>query len=161
MPLRLNATSSSNPGAVLNDSGHFKDGGLMTRPQKGLQQGGPINATPPVSNVVVTVTFNSITVHDRHDSIIEGDGEYDLVAYVQGRKVDLTDASQIGLSGLCAGWGCPNGPPLYDVGDGDTLKFAPDTQVITELPNTVPLSIFTVGSEVDSCGRGKYPDNIQ
>jgi hypothetical protein len=161
MPLRLNATSSSNPGAFLKNGGLLKDDGIMTRPQKGLPQGGPINAAPPVSNVVVTVIFDSITVHDRHDTGPFNDGEYDLAAYVQGRKVDLTDASQIGLSGLCAGWGCPSGPPLYDVGDGDTLKFAPDTQIIAELPNTVPLSIFTVGTEVDGCGRGNFPDNIQ
>jgi hypothetical protein len=195
--LKEGGTNDSNNNiTVLKDGGHFKDGGLMTRPLKGLQQGGnisadkglarldalegkslvgkshttdqlkglqqggPIKAAPPVSNVVVAVTFNSITVHNRHDTGPFNDGEYDLAAYVQGRKVDLTDASQIEY-GLCAGWGCPRPPPLYDVGDGDTLKFAPDTQIITELPNTVPLSIFTVGTEVDGCGRGKFPDNIQ
>ena len=141
MPLRLNATlnatSSTNPNPVL------KDDGLMTRPQKG----GPIKAAPPVSDVVVTVTFNSITVHDSHDFGYFNDGEYDLVAYVQGKKVDLTAAS------VHTG--------LYDVGDGDTINFKPGTQVITKIPNTVPLSIFTVGTEVDDCGRGRYPDNMQ
>jgi hypothetical protein len=150
-PLRLNvtlnATSSTNPNAVLKDGGHFKDGGLMARPQKGSQQSGPINAAPPVSNVVVTVTFNSITVHNKHEGALSGDGEYDLVAYVQGRIVRLTDASVNG--------------DLYDVEDGQTVNFKPGTQIITELPKTFPLSIFTIGTEVDGCGKGAFPDNIQ
>ena len=147
MPLRLNATSSTNPNSVLKDGSHFEDGGIMTPPLKGLQKGGPINAAPPVSNVVVAVTFNSITVHDKHEGALSGDGEYDLAAYVQGRKVGLTDASV--------------GGGLSDVGNGDTINFKPGSQIITELPNTVPISIFTVGTEVDDCGRTPFPHNIQ
>jgi hypothetical protein len=107
----------------------------------------PDNITPSGINVQIVVTFNSITVHNKHEGAISGDGEYDLVAYVQGRIVRLTDASV--------------GGDLYDVENGQTVNFKPGTQIITEIPNTFPVSIFTVGSEVDSCGRTSFPDNIQ
>jgi hypothetical protein len=108
----------------------------------------PDNITPGI-NVQIVVTFNSITVHNKHEGAISGDGEYDLFAYVQGRIVRLTDASV--------------GGDLYDVENGQTVNFKPGTQIITEIPNTFPLSIFTVGSEVDGCGSMTHilQDNIQ
>ena len=99
-------------------------------------------------NVVTEVTFNSITVHNKHEGTFSGDGEYDLVAYVQGKKIDLTYASGPGSG-------------LWDVSNGESLTFKRANKVITEIPNNVPLSIITAGSEVDGCGRAKFPDNIQ
>jgi hypothetical protein len=109
----------------------------------------PDNITPSGINVQIVVTFNSITVHNKHEGAISGDGEYDLFAYVQGRIVRLTDASV--------------GGDLYDLENGQTVNFKPGTQIITEIPNTFPLSIFTVGSEVDGCGSLTHilRDNIQ
>jgi hypothetical protein len=123
-----------------------------TNQLKGLPQGGAVFAPPPVSNVVVTVTFDSITVHNRHDIGSFNDGEYYLVAYVQGKKVDLTHASGPGAG-------------LWDVSDGETLTFKQNNVAITEIPNNIPLSIFTVGIESDAaaCDKGDYMtwDNVQ
>jgi hypothetical protein len=125
-------------------------GNSYTNQLKGLQQGGPVFAPPPVSNVVVSVIFNSITVHNNHEGAVSGDGEYYLVAYVQGKKVDLTHASG-------------PGDGLWDVSNGETLTFKQDNVAITEIPNNIPLSIFTVGIESDACDKGDYksPDNVQ
>jgi hypothetical protein len=108
----------------------------------------PDNITPSGINVQTVVTFNSITVHNKHEGLASGDGEYDLVAYVQGKKVDLTSASGPGSG-------------LMDVSQGETVSFKQGNVAITEIPNNVPLSIFTVGSEVDDCGRSPFPDSIQ
>jgi hypothetical protein len=110
----------------------------------------------------VKVTFNSITVHKTHDPGFispQGDGEYDLVAYVQGRKVDLTGAS---INCLYAGF------PPCGLGDSDlreTIYFnKPDqdvrAEIIVDVPKNVPLSIFTVGQESDECGRVPFPDYL-
>jgi hypothetical protein len=95
-----------------------------------------------------TVTFNSITVHDNHEGLFSGDGEFDLAAYVQGRKVDLTAASGPGAG-------------LNDVSNGETVAFKPGTQISIGRQETIPISIFTVGAEVDDCGKAAFPDNIQ
>ena len=95
-----------------------------------------------------TVTFNSMTVHNNHEGVFSGDGEYDLAAYVQGRKVDLTAASGPGAG-------------LNDVSNGETVTFKPDTKISIGRQATIPISIFTVGSEVDGCGKAAFPDNIQ
>jgi hypothetical protein len=102
----------------------------------------------------VTVVFDSIKVNEDHEGALSGDAEYDLTAYVQGVKVGLTDKS---LSTICVG--CDPSPGLYDVSEGETIGFTPDARVTVEIPNTLPLSIFTVGEEVDRCGRGNHPDN--
>jgi hypothetical protein len=104
----------------------------------------------------VTVVFDSITVHEDHEGAVSGDAEYDLTAYVQGLKVGLTDKS---LSTICVG--CDPSPGLYDVSQGETIEFTPDARVTVEIPNTMPLSIFTVGDEVDHSCRSKHLDNIQ
>lgn len=93
----------------------------------------------------ITVKFDSIKVHNDHEGLFNGDGEYDLVAYVQGTKIGLTDASGPGSG-------------LWDVSPGETVIFAPSTQVTLYLPLTTPLSIFTVGAEIDDCGRIEFPD---
>jgi hypothetical protein len=97
----------------------------------------------PTSTYKVTVTFNSLTVHDTHEGVFSGDGEYDLVVYVQGTKISLTDASG-------------PGDGLWDVSEGETVSFRPGTELTVDLPPTTPLLIFTVGSEVDECGRTDF-----
>jgi len=94
------------------------------------------------------VTFNSITVHNKHEGPFSSDGEYYLVAYVQGRKVDLTRASGPGAG-------------LWDVSNGQTLTFKPGTWAITDIPNNLPFSIFTVGHELDACNDYGFPDDIR
>ena len=109
----------------------------------------PSNIAPVGINVVTVVTFNSITVHNKHEGFASGDGEYKLAAYVQGKKVGLTYASGPGAG-------------LMDVSNGETLTFKRSNVAITEIPNNVPLSIFTVGHELDACPNDfDFPDNIQ
>jgi hypothetical protein len=109
----------------------------------------PGNIAPAGPNVQTVVTFNSITVHNNHEGFASGDGEYKLAAYVQGKKVGLTYASGPGSG-------------LMDVSNGETLTFKRSNVAITEIPNNVPLSIFTVGHELDACPNiFDFPDNIQ
>jgi hypothetical protein len=102
---------------------------------------------PPVSNPFnkyrVKVTFDSMTVHDKHEGIFSGDGEYDIAVYVQGTKIDLTDASG-------------PGDGLWDISDEETVTFRPGTEITVDLSPPTPLVIFTVGSEVDPCGRTDF-----
>jgi hypothetical protein len=102
--------------------------------------------TPPLYKV--KVVFDSMTVHNDHEGALSGDGEYDIAAYVQGIKVGLTDASG-------------PGDGLWDVSSGESVTFDPGTEVAVDIPATLPLSIFTVGSEVDGCGRTVFPREIQ
>ena len=49
--------------------------------------------------------------------------------------------------------------PAYGLGDaseGETIYFDPGAEVTVSLPDTLPLSIFTVGQEIDECGRVKF-----
>jgi hypothetical protein len=102
---------------------------------------GPDNLNPILNPIYkIKVTFNSITIH--HDRDDASDGEFDLSAFVQGKRVDLTAAS---------------GGKIYDAHEGETYSFNPDTEVTVDLRATVPLSIFTVGHEVDRCGRVDWP----
>jgi hypothetical protein len=103
--------------------------------------------TPPPP-YKIKVTFDSMTVHNDHEGALSGDGEYDIAAYVQGIKVGLTDASG-------------PGDGLWDVSNGETVTFDPGTEVTIDTPPTMPLSIFTVGSEVDGCDRTAFPENVQ
>jgi hypothetical protein len=104
-----------------------------------------LTPSPPYK---IKATFDSMTVHNDHEGALSGDGEYDIAAYVQGIKVGLTDASG-------------PGDGLWDVSSGETVTFDPGTEVIVDIPPTVPLSIFTVGSEVDGCDRTAFPENVQ
>ena len=107
--------------------------------------------TPDYSSLVkVKVTFTSMTVHDDREGLFDGDGEFDISAYVQGIRLDLTPASG-------------PGDGLKDVSDGETVTFYPRTEVILDIPSTLVLSIFTVGSEMDSpcCSTASFPKNIQ
>jgi len=105
----------------------------------------------------VKVQFDSITVYEDHEGPLSGDAEYDLTAYVQGVKVELTDKTT--GEGI---WVGQDIPPfgLGDVSEGETVTFDPETEVTVEIPDTLPLLIFTVGDEVDHSCRSKHPDNM-
>lgn len=106
----------------------------------------------------VTVKFDSITVHNNHEGFGRGDGEYNLVAYAQGFRIKLTEATEFGV---CGGTTAPEHCPfeLWDVSNGQTIHFKPDTMLTVELPDEIPLSIFTLGDEVDGCMRTPYPSS--
>jgi hypothetical protein len=124
---------------------------------------GPDNLNPILNPIYkIKVTFDSITIH--HDRDDYSDGEFDLSAFVQGKRVDLTGATRDSCiryeynsitkalekkTYLCE--------RLYDAHEGETYSFNPDTEVTVDLRATVPLSIFTVGHEVDRCGRVDWP----
>lgn len=94
----------------------------------------------------VTVTFDSITIHNDHDNSINpfsddtGNGEWDMAAYVQGKAVDLLTASGGGLN---------------NANEGQTIDFTTDNAVTVDIPKIRPLSIFTLGAESD-CGTFSF-----
>jgi hypothetical protein len=104
-----------------------------------------LTPSPPYK---IKVTFDSMTVHNDHEGALSGDGEYDIAAYVQGIKVGLTDASG-------------PGDGLWDVSSGETVSFDTGTEVTVDISDYVPLSVLTVGSEVDGCDRTSFPASIQ
>jgi hypothetical protein len=84
-----------------------------------------------------------------------GGGEWRLSAYVQGHRIDLTRASGANDQGLDS------------VDDGKTIEFGPAGEMKVDMDGIYPLSIFTVGGELDGClGSGSYanrsplPDKI-
>jgi hypothetical protein len=88
-------------------------------------------------------------VYDNHEHSRFNNAEYDLSAFVQGIRIPLTDRSFVGT---CGGAGDPLPCGLGDASEGETITFTPGTEVTVYLPATLPLSIFTVGQEVDECG---------
>jgi hypothetical protein len=90
----------------------------------------------------VKVTFDSITVKNDREGYLSGDGEFDLSAFVQGKRVDLTGGSS---------------NRIWDAQEGKTYQFNPGTEITVLLPEKVPISIFTIGHEVDTCGRVDWP----
>jgi hypothetical protein len=103
----------------------------------------------------ITVRFDSFTAYDVHEFYLSSNGEFDLSAFVQGNRIDLTDNSVGG--GI---WVGTEMPPfgLGDASYNETIYFDPGTEVTVSLPDTQPLSIFTVGQEVDECGRIDFDD---
>ena len=115
----------------------------------------PSNSTItfPPPTYQVKVKFDSIKVQETHDPGIftsQGDGEFDLYAFVQGVPIGLTDRS---YEEICGGNGNPLPCGLGDVSHGETVYFAPSAEVTVDVPETLPLSIFAAGVEVDNCGR--------
>ncbi len=53
------------------------------------------------------------------------------------------------------------GKGLWDGSSGETVTFKPGTEAIVCVPKTLTLSVMTVGSEVDGCGRTTFPEDIQ
>lgn len=110
----------------------------------------------------IKLIFNYIDVCEDHDPYLpSGDGEWDLIAYVQGKKIDLTAAS-----------GTKEHPDtLWDTSSGERCNtrvfFKPGTEVTVNIPfdpegirDAQPLSIFTVGSEVDGCLKSNLPAQL-
>jgi hypothetical protein len=121
----------------------------------------PADILPPAYRV--KTTFYNIKVHNDHDGLARGDGEWDLAAFVQGIKVPLTEKSCRTNYITTAGSVPPCG--LGDIEGGTDAIFADlgkpldaGTSVTVDLPRTVPLSIFTAGVEEDDCGRAEFPD---
>ena len=136
---------------------------VQTLNQSGLSDGiSPADIGPPAYRV--KTTFYNIKVHNDHDGLSRGDGEWDLAAFVQGIKVPLTEKSCRTNYITTAGSVPPCG--LGDVEGGTSELFADlgkpldaGTSVTVDLPRTVPLSIFVTGIEEDDCGRAKFPDD--
>jgi F5/8 type C domain len=83
-------------------------------------------AIPTALKYAVKVTFDSVIVHNDHDSGLKGAGEWHNWAYVQGKLVDLS----------------------MHPDTGDTIN--PAKEITVELRGSTPLSIFTYGLEEDS-----------
>ena len=121
----------------------------------------PADIGPPAYRV--KTTFYNIKVHNDHDGLARGDGEWDLFAFVQGIRVPLTEKSCRTNYITTGGSVPPCG--LGSIEGGTTAHFADlgkpldsGTSVTVDLPRTVPLSIFTAGIEEDDCGRAEIPD---
>ena len=136
---------------------------VQTLNQSVLSDGvSPADIGPPAYRV--KTTFYNIIVHNDHDGLSRGDGEWDLFAFVQGIKVPLTEKSCRTNTITTAGSVPPCGLGDIEGGGGDA-HFADlgkpldsGTSVTVDLPRTVPLSIFTAGIEEDDCGRAEIPD---
>jgi hypothetical protein len=135
---------------------------VQTLNQSGISDGiSPADIGPPAYRV--KTTFYNIRVHNDHDGLTRGNGEWDLAAFVQGIKVPLTEKSCRTNYITTAGSVPPCG--LGDIEGGTDAIFADlgkpldaGTSVTVDLPRTVPLSIFTAGVEEDDCGRAEFPD---
>ena len=103
----------------------------------------------PIGQYRVNVRFDRITVHDDHEGFASGDGEYQLNAYVQGSLVDLTKLSQWRDAGLT------------DVSSGETVQFNPGNVTGVGIDSLTQLTLFTVGSEDDGCGKLPLPGFLQ
>jgi hypothetical protein len=135
---------------------------LLTEEDSNITQGIAKTVTPKYK---VKVTFDYIIITNDLDgtdtgSVFDRVGEYDLSAYVQGKRVDLTGGTGYSCSVFdfethspIAKW-CER---LYDADTGEKITFNPGTEVTVEMPQDVPLSIFTTGLEIDDCGRVNWP----
>ena len=152
--LRSPPNSSANKAFSKNDQiivKSLKNNDLTTEK---MQLVTPIN--PQVANnelpSKVTVEFNSIRINNEHEGYFSGNGEYNLILYVQGYMIDLTKAFPSGRN------------ELWDVGDGEQLYFKPDTRLEVDASrgflNTMPVYIFTLGDEVDQCQNPALPTDI-
>lgn len=135
---------------------------VQTLNQSVLSDGvSPAEIGPPAYRV--KTTFYNIKVHNDHDGLARGNGEWDLAAFVQGIKVPLTEKSCRTNTITTAGSVPDCGLGSIEGGGGDA-HFADlgkpldsGTSVTVDLPRTVPLSIFTAGIEEDDCGRAEFP----
>ncbi len=103
----------------------------------------------PIEKYRVNIRFDRITVHNDHEGFASGDGEYQLNAYVQGRLVDLTKLSQWRDAGLT------------DVSSDETVQFNPGNFTSVDIDRLTQLTLFTVGSEDDGCGKLPLPGFLQ
>jgi hypothetical protein len=118
----------------------------------------------PVPSYKIKIIFDFILPLEDHEGAFSGCGEYDLTAFVQGKKISLTDATDAYVNGQYGG-------NLWDVCNDDIdrrrpIHFKPGTEVTVEIPmadtpfDAQPLSIFTVGTEIDGCMRATLPSNL-
>lgn len=100
----------------------------------------------------VKVKFNSITVYNNHEAFGRGSGEFHVIAFIHGLAFDLTGATEFGVCGgnplHCGG--------LWDASQDITIPFRSGTSMTVRLPNAVPLTIFTLGEEVDGCNSSLH-----
>lgn len=100
----------------------------------------PFNCLPNYAITEIKVTFTSMKVNDDHEGTFSGDGEYDIAAYIDGKRVRLSDASGPGSG-------------LWDVSSGETVTFDASAEIMVDVESKSPLSILTVGTEKDNnCG---------
>jgi hypothetical protein len=113
------------------------------------------NLTATNLSYKVKINFRSIIVFNDHDPIGSGCGEYDLAVYVQGTLV--VPAST--LRQVC-GESAPGGTEyFFDYNTFDYGAFvAKPGESFWDLP---PLSIMTIGVEVDNCGKVTWPKEIK
>jgi hypothetical protein len=132
-----------------------------TKPRKEVEGGLDIaNETqftvPPPYHM--KLTFSVLPLND-HEGAFSGCGEWDLTAFVQGKKISLTDAAG-GTSG-----------DLWDVCDDENIlpiNLSGKAEVTLDIPaedpldptDSQPLSIFTVGTEIDGCMRATLPSDL-
>lgn len=88
------------------------------------------------------VTFNSITIKNDHESFLQGDGEYNLAAYVQGKPIVLSNANKA----------------LHGAAEGCTYNFPSTTSVTTTTTGGQPLLLEVGGEENDWCQPQTWPD---
>jgi hypothetical protein len=161
-----NATSIQSPESItMTPSNLSSDNQLLNRTDETLKPNATLQGNPTRGIIItntsisfpyeITVRFDSITVHDNHEYFSSSNGEYDLSAFVQGNRIDLTDYSTGGA--ITFGGEMPKFG-LGDASEGETIYFDPGAEVTVYLPTTLPLSIFTVGQEVDECGRVDFDD---
>jgi hypothetical protein len=115
------------------------------------------NLTATNLSYKVKINFRSIIVFNDHDPIGSGCGEYDLAAYVQGYRV--LPVSDPALWHVCAE-SAPGGTELFF--GYNTFEYgafvAKPGESFWDLP---PLSIMTIGVEVDDCGKVTWPKEIK
>jgi hypothetical protein len=111
----------------------------------------PFPSTSKARDSTVFVTFDSITIHNDHDP---GSGNWDLAAYVQGKRIMLTEATSRNV--VCGDTDmCYN---LWFASEDQTYSFDRGTTVKAIVPEKFQLSVFTAGSEVDDCGRKSFTE---
>ena len=113
---------------------------------------------PSIVGYDVNVKLNSITVYNNHEAFGRGTGEFHLIAFIHGLAFDLTGATGFGV----CGYGFPSGGNplhcggLWDASEDITIPFRSGSSMTVRLPIGVPLTIFTLGEEVDGCSSGLH-----
>lgn len=96
----------------------------------------------PIETHTVKVTFNSITIKDDHESFLQGDGEYNLAAYVQGKPIVLSNINKA----------------LHDAAEGNTYNFPSTASTTVTTTGGQPLLLEVGGEENDWCQPKTWPD---
>jgi hypothetical protein len=105
------------------------------------------------------IIFNFMLWNDDHEGALSGCGEYDLTVYVQGKKLSLTDAAG-GKNGMLWDICEPQSGGFFKPGTAEVTLDIPDEDP-QDPTDSQPLSIFTVGTEIDGCMRATLPSNLK